>query len=80
MFANYISDKELVSIIYKELLQLKKINSPILKWVKNLNRHFFKEDIKKSSKHMEKAQHCWSLGEGTSELQDTTLYPLGEIQ
>lgn len=29
---------------------------------------------------MEKAQHCWSLGEGTSELQDTTLYPLGEIQ
>ena len=29
---------------------------------------------------MEKAQHCWSLGEGTSELQDTTLYPLGEIE
>ena len=34
----------------------------------------------KTSKHMEKAQHCWSLGEGTSELQDTTLYPLGEIE
>ena len=29
---------------------------------------------------MGKAQHYWSLGEGTSELQDNHfIYPLGEI-
>ena len=50
-FAIYPSDKGLISRIYKELKQIyKKQTNPL----KNMNRHFTKEDIYEDNKHMKK--------------------------
>ena len=69
IFANHISDKELISKSIRNPYHLTAKNNLVKKWPEGLSRHYLKKKIRMSKDTCKGVQHQYSLGKYISKPQ-----------